>query len=99
MQHELILILNLRKTSIVLILLIFTLFSLSCLKQSATSFETIKKDSSITEIPKDWQKIETDYFSFSIPRTMKNKNVKGIDSFVMQFENDEIKLTSVLIRN
>jgi hypothetical protein len=92
LQHELILIPSLRKTLIVLILLVFTLFSLSCFKQSATSFEKVKKDSPITEIPRDWQKIETDYFSFSIPPTMKNNNVKGFDSVVMQFENDEIKL-------
>jgi hypothetical protein len=92
LQHELILIPDSRKSLIVLILLVFTVFSLSCFKQAATSFKTVKKDSPITEIPKDWQKIETDDFSFSIPPTMKNNNVQGFDSFAMQFENAEIKL-------
>lgn len=73
-------------------LFIFTSLFLSCQKQTATSFETANDNSQIKEIPKDWQKIETEDFSFSIPPTMKDKNVEGIDSFVMEFENDEITL-------
>ncbi len=92
MQHELILILKLRKFITLSIILVCTIFSSSCQKQTATSFETLNEDSQIKEIPKDWQKIETDEFSFSIPRTMKKNDVHGIDSFVMQFENDEITL-------
>ncbi len=92
MQYELIFNLNVRKNLILSIIFVFVLLSLSCQKQTATSFEIVEETSQIREIPKDWQKIETDYFSFSIPLDMKNKNVRGIDSFVMQFEDKDITL-------
>jgi len=63
-----------------------TISTLSCQTQTTTSFKANK------EIPKDWQKIETDYFSFSIPPTMKRNDLRGTDSQMMGFENDEISL-------
>ena len=92
MQHELILILKPQKILVLLLFLVLMIFSLSCQQQTATSFETVSETSKIKEIPKDWQKIETNEFSFSILPTMKKNDVQGIDSFVMQFENNEITL-------
>ncbi|HQU86855.1 MAG TPA: hypothetical protein PKY59_27220 [Pyrinomonadaceae bacterium] len=79
---------NLRQLLVVVSLIVLV----SCQKQTATSFVTPVNTESIKEIPKDWRKIETDYFSFSIPPTMKNQNVRGIDSEVMSFENEEMTL-------
>lgn len=93
MQHKFIFkLFNLRQLLVVASLIVFAILFVSCQKQVATSFETSANIQLIKEIPKDWQKIETDYFSFLIPPTMKNKNVRGIDSFVMKFENDEMTL-------
>ncbi|MGI8885246.1 MAG: hypothetical protein ACR2IA_13505 [Pyrinomonadaceae bacterium] len=90
MKHELILILKPQKILVLLLFLALTILSLSCQKQTATSFENIKEVTQTKEIPNDWQKIETDDFSFSIPPTMKKNDVRGTDSPVIEFENDEI---------
>jgi hypothetical protein len=81
-----------QKILVLSLFLVLVIFSLSCQKQTATSFETVSETSKIKEIPKDWQKIDTDFFSFSIPPTIKENDVEGIDSQVMQFENAEITL-------
>ncbi len=70
----------------------------SCQKQIAQNANSQKEIPNIQtvntqeNIPKDWKKIETDSFFFSIPQTLKKKNVHGIDSQVLQFENDEMTL-------
>ncbi|MBS1797810.1 MAG: hypothetical protein JSS81_28570 [Acidobacteria bacterium] len=44
-----------------------------------------------SEVPQDWKTIETDFFSVAVPPTMKKLDLRGIDSQVMGFENDEIR--------
>jgi len=75
-----------RKTLFILLFLAVVFLVSSCQRKAIQTANAQK------EIPKDWQKIETDYFSFSIPQTMKKNDVQGIDSFVMQFESNEITL-------
>lgn len=77
---------DLRKISLALLVSALAALFLSCQKQTAAPL------AAVADVPKEWQKIETDYFSFSIPPTMKKNDVRGIDSQVMQFENDEITL-------
>ena len=91
MQHEPILqSLYLRKVLVVFIFLAPVNLFLSCQNQVVVSNKTQKEVH--REVPRDWQRIETEFFSFSIPANMKNNDVRGIDSYVMQFENDEIIL-------
>ncbi len=92
MQHELILVFKPHKILVLSLFLTLTILSLACQKQNATTFENAKEFSQTKKIPKDWQKIETEDFSFSMPPTMKKNDVQGIDSFMIQFENDEITL-------
>ena len=83
------------------IFLVCIVFSLSCQQQPSTTFERSDEKLQVErsgetlqveEIPADWQKIETEKFSFSIPPTMKNKNVQGIDSFIMEFGDSDLTL-------
>jgi len=93
LQHELKFgLFNSRQILVVLNLIGFVILSLSCQKKTATSFETPPNIESMKEIPKDWQEIETNYFSFSIPPMMKRTYLRGTDSQMMGFENDEIYL-------
>ncbi|HEV7401794.1 MAG TPA: hypothetical protein VGO11_02665 [Chthoniobacteraceae bacterium] len=46
-----------------------------------------------TEPEEGWQTIKNNYFSFSIPNTLKKVKVQGIDSFVERYEGDGIKLS------
>ena len=68
------------------IIFALTIPTLSCQSQTTKSLKADK------EIPEDWQKIETEYFSFSIPPTMKRTDLHGTDSQMMGFEDDEITL-------
>ena len=93
MQHELILSLRSREFLTLSILLVCIILLSSCQKQTATSFNTNSYLKEVGNISKDWKKIETEDFSFSIPPTMKNKNVRGIDTEVWQYEDGKITLT------
>ena len=77
------------------LILLTTILLLSCSFQNTSTFK-VKEDISNVEVkkenPKDWRKIEEEFFSFSIPSTMKKNDVRGIDSIVLEFENDEINL-------
>jgi len=42
-----------------------------------------------TEIPKDWKKFSNDSFSFYAPVTLKKQDVRGIDSFVEEYKNED----------
>lgn len=87
-----------RKISFIFLLFGISILNFSCQKQVAQNvspqreIQNTQTTKTPNEIPKDWKRIETDSFSFSIPQTLKKKNVHGIDSQVLQFENDEMQL-------
>ncbi len=43
-----------------------------------------------TTIPKDWEKFSNQIFSFHAPKTLRKLNVRGRDSFVEEYKNEEI---------
>lgn len=87
-----------RKISFVFLLFGVSILISSCQKQVAQNanpqkeIQNTQTTKTPNEIPKDWKRVETDAFSFSIPQTLKKNNVRGIDSNVLQFENDEMIL-------
>lgn len=87
-----------QKFIVVFFITAISIFIFSCQKQVAqninSSNENLKVQSVYiqSETPKDWKRIETNSFSFSIPQSLKKNNVTGIDSFVLQFKNNEMTL-------
>lgn len=87
-----------RKISFSFLLFGISILNFSCQKQVAQNvnlqneIQNTQTTKTPNEIPKDWKRVETDSFSFSIPQTLKKNNVRGIDSNVLQFENEELIL-------
>lgn len=79
--------------------LVFLILSISCDVPNSTDPSILAPNvaaspnapNTITENEK-WEVIETDDFSFAIPQSMQKQDVKGIDTLVLQYESDKVKL-------